>query len=62
MDFRSVLTRFAEPSSWSSLAALLAIAGVNVPSGLWQAITLAGSGIAGVVGFFLPEGSKPVAK
>ncbi len=54
-DPYSILARFKEPSSWSALAALLAIFGVNVAPETWQAIVALGGGIAALAGVLLPE-------
>jgi hypothetical protein len=50
--------RLKEPSTWASLAATLGALGFAVPEGLMQYITFAGMGLAGVLGFFMPE-KKP---
>ena len=50
-----IFTRLTEPSSWAAIAAVLVLFGVNVPDPLWQSIVMAGSGLAGIGGFFLKE-------
>lgn len=49
--------RLGEPSTYASLATLLALLHVNVDPGLMHAITLWGAAIAGVLGFVLAEQS-----
>lgn len=47
--------RLGEPSTYASLATLLALLHVNVDPGLMHAITLWGAGAAAVLGFLLTE-------
>jgi hypothetical protein len=49
--------RFKEPSSWAGLAGLFVLFGVHVDAGVTQDIIFIGSGIAGLVAFFAPEGA-----
>ena len=51
------LKRLTEPSSYASMAAVLAIVGVNVDVQLLSMIANTGAGIAALVGFFLAEKS-----
>ena len=51
----ALVERFKEPSSYSAIAAVLAMAGIIVPSDLWQSIVFAGCGFAGILGFWLRE-------
>ncbi len=48
-----IIKRLREPSSWAGVAALLALAGVNVEGA--QAIGQAGAAVAGALAIFLPE-------
>lgn len=50
-----IINRFKEPSSYSAIAAVLAMAGVIVPNDLWQNVVLIGCGVAGVLGFWIRE-------
>ena len=50
-----LIERFKEPSSYSAIAAVLAMVGIIVPSDLWQSVVLAGCGVAGILGFWLRE-------
>jgi uncharacterized membrane protein YccC len=51
----AIISRFKEPSSYSAISAVLAMAGIIVPSDLWQSIVFVGCGVAGVLGFWLRE-------
>jgi hypothetical protein len=53
--FKTILTRFTEPSSWAGIGALLATFGVTLPTPTLQAIGYVGAGISGLLAFFLPE-------
>lgn len=50
-----VLSRAKEPSTWRGLTLILTALGVNIAPELAQAITSAGIGIAGIVGFAFPD-------
>ena len=52
---KALISRFKEPSSYSAIAAVLAMCGVIVPSDLWQSIILIGCGASGIAGFWLKE-------
>jgi hypothetical protein len=58
LNLSSILGRFSEPSTYSSLAALLGVFGLSIPPGVVQSVALVGTGVAGLVGFFLPEAKK----
>ena len=47
--------RLKEPSSWAGLGAVFMLVGVHLDPGLLQSIVYVGTGIAGVVAFFVPE-------
>ena len=49
------IARFKEPSSYSAIAAVLAMIGIMIPSDLWQSIIMLGCGAAGIAGFWLRE-------
>jgi hypothetical protein len=51
----TIFKRLREPSSWASLAAMLALVGVNLPESMMQNITQIGMGLAGVLGFFMSD-------
>jgi hypothetical protein len=51
-------SRLAEPSTWSALAALLLALHINVDPGLMKAITIWGTGFAGILGFLIAENSS----
>ena len=51
----ALVERFKEPSSYSAIAAVLAMVGIIVPSDLWQSVVMIGCGAAGAVGFFMKE-------
>ena len=51
----ALIERFKEPSSYSAIAAVLAMVGIIVPSDLWQSVVLVGCGVAGVLGFWIKE-------
>lgn len=53
---KALASRLKEPSTWATIFAALAAVGVSLDPGLMQNITLAGSGVAGLLGFLLPEG------
>lgn len=50
-----IISRFKEPSSYSAIAAVMAMIGVIIPSDLWQSIVMIGCGVAGAFGFFMKE-------
>ena len=52
---QELIYRFKEQSSYSAIAAVLAMVGVNIPSDLWQSIIMVGCGVAGAIGFFMKE-------
>ena len=52
---QQLILRFKEPSSYSAIAAVLAMVGVIVPSDLWQSIVMIGCGAAGALGYFVKE-------
>ena len=51
----TIVARLKEPSSYAALASVLAMVGVNVDPGLWQAIVVAATGVSGLAAFFLSE-------
>ncbi|MGI9499413.1 MAG: hypothetical protein ACR2P3_05215 [Geminicoccaceae bacterium] len=51
------LERLKEPSSYASIATVLALAGVNLDADLLSAIAQGGAAIAAIVGIFLREKS-----
>jgi uncharacterized membrane protein YccC len=51
----AIVERFKEPSSYSAIAAVLAMIGIIVPSDLWQSVVLIGCGVSGLLGFWLRE-------
>ena len=55
IKLKGLLSRFKEPSSYSAIAAVLAMCGVIIPSDLWQSIIMLGCGASGIAGFWLRE-------
>ena len=53
--FNGLINRLTEPSSYASLAAVLAIVGVNVDGEMFQLTANAGVALAALAGFFLKE-------
>lgn len=54
-----VAARLAEPSTWAGLSALLVAAHVNIPDGVMSSVTLAGTGLAGLLALLMAERSGP---
>ena len=52
---KNLIERFKEPSSYSAIAAVLAMCGIMIPSDLWQSIVMIGCGISGAAGFLIKE-------
>ena len=52
---KNIVSRFKEPSSYSAIAAVLAMCGIMIPSDLWQSIIMIGCGISGAAGFLIKE-------
>ena len=52
---QELMYRFKEPSSYSAIAAVLAMCGIMIPSDLWQSIIMIGCGISGAAGFLIKE-------
>lgn len=50
-----LMNRLKEPSSYAALTGVFAMAGVVVPSDLWQSVVMICCGICGAVGFFIKE-------
>jgi len=50
-----MFSRFKEPSTWASIAMICGIFGFNVDSETLQLITQVGTGLAALVGVFMPE-------
>ena len=53
--FKTLDSRFSEPSTYASLAAVLAAVGFNIDPGLWQTVTQVGVALAGAAGVLLAE-------
>ena len=47
---QELMYRFKEPSSYSAIAAVLAMCGVIIPSDLWQSIVMIGCGLPPQIG------------
>ena len=58
IKLKGLISRFKEPSSYSAIAAVLAMCGIMIPSDLWQSIIMLGCGASGVAGFLLKEKKK----
>ena len=54
----AIVERFKEPSSYSAIAAVLAMCGIIAPYPTWQMACLIGCGAAGVLGFWMSEKKK----
>ena len=52
---RRGVARLKEPSTYASLAAIAAIAGIQVDPSVWRDLALVGAALAGVAGMILPE-------
>lgn len=52
-----LLSKFAQPSSWAGLGALLALVGVNMPSSTVALITQVGAGVCGLAAIVVNEKS-----
>jgi|TARA_R100001530_G_scaffold99959_2_gene69496 hypothetical protein len=58
MIIENIMNRFKEPSSYSAIAAVLAMGGIIMPNPMWQTICLIGCGVAGIAGFWMSENKK----
>ena len=56
---KTLLARLQEPSTYAGLSALLALAGVNLPDGKFQAVAHVIAAIAAAVAIFLGETNGP---
>jgi len=54
-NFRYIVYRLSEASTWRSLARLLTIAGVVIEPENWERIMAVGLGISEFIGLFLPD-------
>ena len=52
---KNLLKRLREPSTFSSLGVVLALAGVSLPAGAMEALAQTGAGLAALAGIFMPE-------
>lgn len=54
---KNLVQRFKEPSSWAGIAVLVNLLApmIGIPPGIGEAIVAAGTGIAGLLAFFLKE-------
>ena len=50
--------RLAEPSTYAGIAATLAAIGIHLDPSVAKNLTLAGTGIGGLLAFLLPEATK----
>lgn len=50
-----ILTRLREASTWAGLATILAVMHIDIDPGLLKQITLAGTALAGLAAYFIPE-------
>ena len=55
---RRSVARLQEPSTYASLAAITAIAGLQVDQSVWRDLAMVGAALAGVAGVVLPEGNS----
>lgn len=51
----ALIKRLKEPSSYAALAAGFAVVGLNLEPGLLNHLTQAGTAVAGLIAFFMPE-------
>ena len=51
-----IVTRFTEASTYASLSAILGVAGVNIPHGIWQTAVFVAAAAAGLIGVFVKDG------
>lgn len=54
-DAYTFAARLREPSTWSSIAILLGLAGIHLAPDTWTAVVSIGTGLAAVAGALLPE-------
>lgn len=52
---KELVNRLKEPSSWAAIASAMLALGLSVDPGLWQHLALAGTGVSGLVAFFMRE-------
>jgi hypothetical protein len=54
---KDLVQRFKEPSSWAGIAVLVNVMApmIGIPPGVGDAVVAAGTGIAGLLAFFLKE-------
>jgi len=52
---KDLIDRFKEPSSYASIAAVLAMIGVNIDTELWGYVVAGCVALAGIFGFFMKE-------
>lgn len=55
-----LVNKFAQPSSWAGLGALLGLVGVNVPDSTVSLIVSVGAGICGLAAIFVDERAHTV--
>jgi hypothetical protein len=53
-----IINRLREPSTYAGLAAIIAAFGLSVPSELFQAVSAAAMGVAGLLAVLLGERSE----
>ncbi len=51
----NIAKRFKEPSSWAGIAAVALAFGIQVDPSVAKSLAYFGSGVAGLVAFFVPE-------
>lgn len=52
---KSLIARLSEPSTWASIAAMLAAFGIPIADDIWKYVVGAGIGLAGLIGVALKE-------
>ena len=52
---KDLMNRLKEPSSWAAIASAMVALGISVDPGMWQQLALAGTGVSGLLAFFLKE-------
>ena len=58
MRKESIMNRFYEPSSYSAIAAVLAMGGIVIQHPTWQMVCLIACAVSGVAGFWMSENKK----
>lgn len=52
---RTLLDKFAQPSSWAGITGMIAVLAPAIPQGMLQNIAIVGAGICGLIAFWMNE-------